>query len=346
MPLSGPRSARHPPPPSPFPQSLWLRLDELDAGGQASLVGHGQGPASNEALHYVIRSLSLYSGFFSNDVSSRPFASPNTWYHIVYVNDALHGRQLYVNGALLVDAGPPAQRYRGVGDLYLGTVSYSTGARMRGAMDEVMIFDRALSRDQVYHLLNNVHHQPPPAALSCDALGSSRFPAAKYFQLTEETPSTVFCGGGSRIAPPGYMLPAVARKAPLFYLGMEGEVRDTIGKVAVNKARGDVTFVPGASGMAVRFPDARSTGPYYDIGLPSSLFTENWTFALFARLGRLGNSGDNVLLCEGTGQPSEALHLTVRDDDLYFVRGGKEVPSVDAPASADDVLSISSFLFR
>lgn len=299
---------------------MWLKLSQVSTGDSA-LVGHGGlVGAPSESLHYMIRNFYLLSGFFANDVVSRQFASPNTWYHIVFVNTAEHGRQMYINGAQVVNVGAPGQRYRGVGKLYLGTAAFDRGRRVSGLMDEVMIFDRALSREDVFHLFNNVHQQAPPSMASCSALGEARFPTAKYFGLSGETPHTVFCGQGMRVAPPGYMLPIIARVAPVLYLAMNGEVRDAIGKVNVALGRGTVSYVDGVNGQALHFPDNRAGGAFYDIGLPSSVFTGSWTFALFVRLGRLGIGGDNVLLCEGKPENHRSLHLTVRGDTLYFVR--------------------------
>jgi hypothetical protein len=279
----------------------------------------------------MIRKFCLLSGFFDNDVQSRPFASPNTWYHIVYVNTAEHGRQLYINGAQVVNAGTPAQRYRGVGKLYLGTAAFDQGRRVSGLMDEVMIFDRAFSREDVFHLYNNVHQQAPPGMASCSALGVVRFPTAKYFGLSEETPPTAFCGQGMRVAPPGYMLPVISRVAPVLYLTMNDEVCDAIGKTSVTLKRGTVGYVDGVNGRALQFPDNRVGGAYYDIGLPSSVLPGSWTFALFVRLGRLGAGADNVLLCHGQPSESQGLHLVIRDSGILFVSHHRRLSIMTLP---------------
>ena len=296
-----------PPRPSfPPPQSFWAKFDKLESGN-AVMVGHGpttSGPSI--ALHYAMTGYRLRSGFWSNDVDTAPFAFPNTWYHIVFVNDALHGRQIYVNGAKMADAASTG-RYLGVGKFYLGAVSYGT-PNLEGQLDEVMVFDRALSQSDVFHLLNNVHRQPPVGVSSCEAVQSARMPTAKYFGLTDEAPATTFCGQGLHVAPPGYLLPAVPRRAPRFYLSMNDEVRDTVGRTAVTLSQGQPTFVDGPNARALKF----ANGLNYNVLLSTDMFTESWTFALFVRFGRPGTGGDNILLCGGVTQNNRGLQLAGR----------------------------------
>ncbi|MFA7231627.1 MAG: LamG domain-containing protein, partial [Victivallaceae bacterium] len=71
----------------------------------------------------------------------------NTWYHIVWTYSATNGGKLYVNG---VSQGSAV----GSGSLYINNSNVVIGDQVQGKIDEVKIFNKALSEDEVIRQYN------------------------------------------------------------------------------------------------------------------------------------------------------------------------------------------------
>ncbi|GEM_PF-5436576 len=80
------------------------------------------------------------------------------WNHIVLVQDGKKNkRKIFLNGVLDIDTGS-AEDANGTGDLIIGSSNFST-ENFNGSVDEVIIFNRALSIGEVQSLYNSTAYQ-------------------------------------------------------------------------------------------------------------------------------------------------------------------------------------------
>jgi hypothetical protein len=112
------------------------------------------GPSSTDAPVRGIR-----MGFYSNDLDSPAgLLQDNTWYHLTFWYDAsTQSRRIYVDGVLQAEQTAGVAPYRGTsGDTIIG--NWETGAQWyQGIVDDVHVFDRALTDEQLQDLIvNNV----------------------------------------------------------------------------------------------------------------------------------------------------------------------------------------------
>ena len=136
-----------------FSVSAWVRLDS--AGGAFATAVSQDGPANSA---FFLQYSGADGRFAFSTVSGRALAptAPEVgrWYHLVGVRDAVAGQlKLYVDGQL---AGTRAQCLLepGPGHTVIGRGKYG-GAPVdywRGAVDEVHVYDRALSATEVAQL--------------------------------------------------------------------------------------------------------------------------------------------------------------------------------------------------
>ena len=105
-------------------------------------------------------SFSVYTDAYHAIVSGNVLTDIHTWYHVVGTYDGANMR-IYCNGELV--AGPGAVTddidYSNTADVYLGR-SLTWGEYLDGRIDEVRIFDFALSDDQVGWLHDNPGELP------------------------------------------------------------------------------------------------------------------------------------------------------------------------------------------
>ena len=91
-------------------------------------------------------------GFYNVDTGGKTVLNPNTWYHIVWRYDkSTKNQALFVNGRLDGNQGDRAP-FIGTGNVYLG--KWSPGSEINGSIDEVEIYDRALSDAEISALFN------------------------------------------------------------------------------------------------------------------------------------------------------------------------------------------------
>lgn len=136
--------------------SAWVRLDTLPTGFETAVATDGLGGSSPFFLQYVGSGTAQHGFAFSVLNSPRAVATgiapqPGQWYHLVGVRDAAAGIvALYVNGALQATA------YSYATDASTGTVTVGRAQWqgnptdfLKGAVDDVRVYDRALSEADV-----------------------------------------------------------------------------------------------------------------------------------------------------------------------------------------------------
>ena len=111
-------------------------------------------------LHYVIRNQRPYMGFFNDDLAGTTQIREGEWYHIVWRYDELSNEQaIYVNGVLDASAlGRPS--YKGSDSLFIGAY-YNSSYSFMGEMDDLSIWSRALSDEEILKLSNKTIHIEP-----------------------------------------------------------------------------------------------------------------------------------------------------------------------------------------
>ena len=111
--------------------------------------------AQDKCLHVLVRDGRPYFGFYGDDLQGNTVLERNKWYHIACVYNYSENRKLmYINGEL--DAsGPSASAYKGtsgnteIGYYYPGPWPGTPRSYFNGTLDEVRIYDRALSQKEI-----------------------------------------------------------------------------------------------------------------------------------------------------------------------------------------------------
>jgi hypothetical protein len=158
-----------------FTVAAWVKGDVFGSDSYA-VLGDEQ-KQTNRGLHLVVRNSKPYMGFYNNDLEGNTTLSPGQWYHLVWRYDKDQQEQaIFVNGELdVAETGHTA---------FQGTGLVSIGRRVSdqyfdGLIDEVVIFNRALSASEVQTLYTiGVEEQPwfnwQPATLSQSGAGITR----------------------------------------------------------------------------------------------------------------------------------------------------------------------------
>lgn len=215
-------------------------------------------------------------------MASQPLFVNNRWYHVVYVADSQHNRQIYVNGVLVLNAASSGA-YLGVGKAFLGGYAFSKTRTFQGTLDEVMLFDRALGRRDVQTLFLNA--AAPSSYRTCGAIYTDRvYPDGFYQNLAGESKAFVYCSQGQAAPPHSFAAPTSALAvAPLFYYSFNTDLKDLFGlNNPTVRGSGLTVNSNGRIRSAIAFP--ASQGPYLEIGfLPQNFFTGSWTYVFWVR---------------------------------------------------------------
>lgn len=135
-----------------FTVSMWVK-PERKGGDQQCVFSQTQVNAQNTSLHYRIYSGSgnVRMGFYGNDLDAPAAAEAGKWVHICFwLNVEKKSRKIYIDGKMAVeDAGKAGIAYKGAaGDTMVGSWG-ATGQKFNGAIDEVQLWDRALTEQEI-----------------------------------------------------------------------------------------------------------------------------------------------------------------------------------------------------
>jgi hypothetical protein len=79
----------------------------------------------------------------------------NTWHHVVGTYDSITGEmKVYVDGSLDNSTITTGKIYGGISDLWIGANIGASGQNFNGSIDEVRIYNRALSAEEILSLYN------------------------------------------------------------------------------------------------------------------------------------------------------------------------------------------------
>ncbi|MEU3269932.1 LamG-like jellyroll fold domain-containing protein [Saccharomonospora sp. NPDC006951] len=133
--------------------SAWARLDEAGTGFQ-TVVSQDTGGASAFFLQYSGQDQRWAMSFIGLRALSPDKPEPGRWYHLTGVRDAREGTvSLFVDGER-ADQRPACTTAGEPGNTVIGRAEYGGDKvdHLRGDVDDVRVFDRALSRAEVEQL--------------------------------------------------------------------------------------------------------------------------------------------------------------------------------------------------
>ena len=146
---------------NPFTLSAWIK--QKDHSGTYYIIGKYEPTGdqrswllwtdSNAALaFYTIQG----TGAQDTTTTDSSVLTANVWQHVVVVKEGT-GVDFYINGALVNDddVAVDASIFDSSGDLTIGSWGDGSSGVFNGTIDEIMVFNRTLSADQIYALYQN-----------------------------------------------------------------------------------------------------------------------------------------------------------------------------------------------
>ncbi|PIO05692.1 hypothetical protein COT47_03690, partial [Candidatus Woesearchaeota archaeon CG08_land_8_20_14_0_20_43_7] len=133
---------------------IYRSVIDKSSGLAYSNAGDADGPAI--AIGSDSRVIGMYDNIArSTDLQSSAILGLNKWYHIVMVYDPDSGGKLYVNGTLVDTSTNISTNNNNIFNLTIGSSEKSLARIYNGTIDEVMIFNRSLSAEQIFALYIN-----------------------------------------------------------------------------------------------------------------------------------------------------------------------------------------------
>ncbi len=141
-----------------FTVCMWVK-PALTGSSEQCVFSQTQVNAQNTSLHYrMYTNGTVRMGFYSNDLDAPGAVEADEWVHICFWLDVEgESRKIYINGEEVVqDAGKAGIEYKGnAGDTMIGSWG-NTGQRFRGVIDDVQVWDRAITQDEILQSMENL----------------------------------------------------------------------------------------------------------------------------------------------------------------------------------------------
>ncbi len=147
---------------SSFTVSCFVKFTEILEFGDNAILGNYES-GYRRGLHLILRSGKPYFGLWANDFVSDQTLQPNIWYNLTWRYIIETGEQaIFLNGKYIggSDGHPP---YSGTGDIHLGS-ALSSGASLRGYIDDLHTWNRPLSNEEINRLSLNEEIKPVTAS--------------------------------------------------------------------------------------------------------------------------------------------------------------------------------------
>ena len=145
-----------------FTVTMWVK-PALSGADQQCVFTQTQVNAQNTSLHYrIYNSGTVRMGFYANDLDAPAAVEADKWAHICFWLDVKgKSRQIYIDGkSVAEDPGKAGIEYLGTaGDTIVGSWG-NTGQRFNGIIDEVTVWDRALSEDDIKRSMEDLSTLP------------------------------------------------------------------------------------------------------------------------------------------------------------------------------------------
>lgn len=135
---------------SSFTVSCFVKFTEILEFGDNAILGNYES-GYRKGLHLILRSGHPYFGLWANDFVADKTLRSNQWYHLTWRYIIETGEQsIFLNGQPIggSEGHPP---FSGTGDIHLGS-ALSSGASLRGYIDNLLIWDRPLGNEEINRL--------------------------------------------------------------------------------------------------------------------------------------------------------------------------------------------------
>jgi hypothetical protein len=159
---------------SDFTVSLWVKFN----GNQNSMIFFSGTSLSTNSTYIQRDANNLYFGLGaqSNYIQSTPTVANNIWHHIVVVATGTSGK-IYLNGSDTNGSGTLSSTRTNLGQNFTIGKGLQTGGSngffVNGLIDEVSIFDKALTADQIKF---DIYEASTTANKSADFINNPNLP--------------------------------------------------------------------------------------------------------------------------------------------------------------------------
>jgi hypothetical protein len=137
--------------------SAWINLsitglDQKIAGNQDNTTGgYKMGVYSDNKVEFEIRT-STNAGTLNRGVAGGMVLTPGVWYHVAGVYSQGNYMRTYINGNLDRDLTTAVILGASTGTLKIGREPFSSASFFNGLIDELRVYSRALSQDEIAYL--------------------------------------------------------------------------------------------------------------------------------------------------------------------------------------------------
>jgi hypothetical protein len=137
-----------------FTITAWFNARSLPSFPvDAPILSQFDNPSTDKYLHVVLRSSHVHFGFYGDDLTGTTTIDEDTWYHIACVyNSSSNRKSIYVNGELDAE-GPSGSAYNGMSGLT--EIGFYSGCFFNGTLDEVRIYNKALTKENIKAAANS-----------------------------------------------------------------------------------------------------------------------------------------------------------------------------------------------
>ena len=170
-----------------FTVALWIAT-ESTCNDQAQLVGWGVPKVGGQYNGFRYRrntgeDLKLYHFFWGNDASSdtvpegfRSANPPTGWHHVAVTCDTASGtRTFYIDGRQHGQSSRSISANVQPQNLQIGWGENGAGNMYKGWMDDIMIFDKALSADEIRAVMQGVALEEPTGGMAAATASGTSF---------------------------------------------------------------------------------------------------------------------------------------------------------------------------
>ncbi|MGQ8337136.1 LamG-like jellyroll fold domain-containing protein [Sunxiuqinia sp. A32] len=144
-----------------FTISAWVKIDKYIKDKADYCIIGTSSSSYQQGIHLNIRDQKPYFGFFANDLQGKIKLDENRWHYIVWRYNKLNGEQaIFVDGKLdSRSLGHPT--YKGRENIFIG-LAYNPSTAMIGSIDNLTIWSRTLSDEEIWNLSRDVIELIPP----------------------------------------------------------------------------------------------------------------------------------------------------------------------------------------
>ena len=129
--------------------SAWFRVNTFNSSWQA-LIAHGEGSDYRIARQGDSQNMSYAGG--TGDIGGPPNVTDTEWHHVVAISEAAVSTRLWVDGELVATGGAPNLTNNGAANLQIGGNPNAGGRDWDGDVDDVAMWSRALTDDEITSL--------------------------------------------------------------------------------------------------------------------------------------------------------------------------------------------------